>query len=228
LTLNHHHPILNSLEAMSKLNRSLRITVPPKPIVNSYWATPSLLACEYPYSPYVPRSKLDSLLTAGIRTFIDLTEPDELIPYSPGLKQRAKILGLPQSEVDSIEYHQFGIPDRCTPASHALVSDICAVLEDCHVRGRKAAIHCRGGVGRTGTIVGCWLVQCGLVKDGKEALAFIEKEWCQVEKSKRFPRSPETGGQENYVKDFRRMRGQTLRSVPLYESSTNTEPVLAN
>jgi hypothetical protein len=168
------------------------------------------VACEYPYSPGVIRSKLDSLLAAGIRTFIDLTEPNELIPYSNGLRERAAMLGLSQDDVDTIEYHRFAIPDRCTPASHALVSDICAVLADCQNRGRKAAIHCRGGVGRTGTIVGCWLVQSGLAKDGKEALAFIEREWSQVEKSKRFPRSPETGGQEDYVRAFRRMKERGL------------------
>jgi atypical dual specificity phosphatase len=179
------------------------------------------VACEYPYSSYVLKSKLDSLLNAGIRTFIDLTEPDELIPYSNGLKQRAETLGLNPVEINSIEYHRFAIPDRCTPASHALVSDICAVLEGCHSRGRKAAIHCRGGVGRTGTIVGCWLVQSGLAKDGKEALAYIEKEWCQVEKSKRFPRSPETGGQEDYVKSFRRMRGSGLSEMPILQPVTS-------
>jgi len=197
---------------MNKNSSELRITI-PKPIVNSYWATPQLLACEYPYSPHVPKSKLDNLLTAGIRTFIDLTEPNELIPYSTGLKQRAEMLGLPPSEVDAIEYHRFAIPDRCTPASHRLVSEVCAVLEDCESRGRKAAIHCRGGVGRTGTIVGCWLVQSGLAKNGMEALAFIEKEWRQVEKSRRFPKSPETGGQEEYVRAFRRMKGRGLNAV---------------
>ena len=123
------------------------------------------------------------------------------------------MLGLPQSEVDAIEYHRFAIPDRCTPASHKLVSEVCTVLEDCQARGRKAAIHCRGGVGRTGTIVGCWLVQSGVAQDGKEALAFIEREWRQVEKSKRFPRSPETGNQEEYVRSFRRMKEKALNAL---------------
>lgn len=183
------------------------------------------VACEYPYLPGVSKSKLDSLLNAGIRTFIDLTEPNELIPYSTCLKQRAQTLGLTKADVDSIEYHRFAIPDRCTPASHALVSDVCAVLEDCLSRGRKAAIHCRGGVGRTGTIVGCWLVQSGFAKDGKEALAFIEREWMSVEKSKRFPRSPETGGQEDYVRKFRRMKGSRLSDAPLLQPTTLTSVI---
>jgi len=179
-----------------------------------------IVACEYPYSPGVPKSKLDNLLRAGIRTFIDLTEPNELIPYSTGLKRRAEMLGLPQSEVDAIEYHRFAIPDRCTPASHKLVSEVCTVLEDCQGRGRKAAIHCRGGVGRTGTIVGCWLVQSGVAQNGKEALAFIEREWRQVEKSKRFPKSPETGNQEEYVRSFRRMKERGLSALPALQPLT--------
>jgi hypothetical protein len=100
------------------------------------------------------------------------------------------------------------------------VSEVCAVLEDCHSRGRKAAIHCRGGVGRTGTIVGCWLVQSGLAKNGKEALEFIDREWMQVEKSKRFPKSPETGGQEDYVRAFRRITGRGLSPLPLLQPLT--------
>ena len=44
-------------------------------------------------------------------------------------------------------------------------------------------------------------------------------EWTKVEKSKRFPKSPETGGQEDYVKAFRRITGNGLSSAPLLRPS---------
>ncbi|RZK36594.1 MAG: serine/threonine protein phosphatase, partial [Hymenobacter sp.] len=66
-------------------------TLPPRPIPNSYWATPALLACEYPGAPTAAAAipKLDALLAAGIRDFYDLTEENELVPYEPLLRERA-------------------------------------------------------------------------------------------------------------------------------------------
>ncbi|KAK7047165.1 hypothetical protein VNI00_006831 [Paramarasmius palmivorus] len=125
----------------------------PRPIPNSYWATPFLLACEYPWTPKNPyKPKLDALLQAGVRTFIDLTESGELLPYytpdaSNVLFHRATQLGINPEE---IEYHRFPIRDRSLPNS---VEDMYAVLEvlrDNEMRGRIAAVHCRGGIGRTG------------------------------------------------------------------------------
>lgn len=55
-------------------------------------------------------------------------------------------------------------------------------------------------------VVGCYLVECGLVRNGEEALRRIAEEWCTVEKCKRFPHSPETGPQFDFVKNFRKVR----------------------
>jgi hypothetical protein len=57
-------------------------------------------------------------------------------------------------------------------------------------------------------VIGCWLVECGVAIDGEEALAVIAKMWKTVEKCKRFPHSPETGPQFEFVKNFRRVRAQ--------------------
>lgn len=69
-----------------------------RPLPNSYWATPSLLACEYPWEPKATTPKLDALLKAGVRTFVDLTECGELSPYAspscPQLLLRASLLNI--------------------------------------------------------------------------------------------------------------------------------------
>jgi atypical dual specificity phosphatase len=171
----------------------------PRPIPNSYWATPSLLACEYPWAPTPggDSPKLDAVLRAGVRTFVDLTEPGELRPYAASaLSARAHALGIDATE---LEYHNFPIPDRCLPRSRRFVAQILRVLLDAERRGRRAAVHCRGGIGRTGLVVGCWLVSRGTAKDGEEALAIIAREWCTVEKCDRYPLSPETGPQFEFV-----------------------------
>ncbi|KIY73250.1 hypothetical protein CYLTODRAFT_417215 [Cylindrobasidium torrendii FP15055 ss-10] len=182
----------------------------PRPIPNSYWATPLVLACEFPWSPYASctnKCKLDALLAAGVRAFIDLTESGELKPYSDILCQRAEMLGI---DPGSIDYYRFPIRDRCTPESGpGFMSKVFKVLEQNRDRGRITAVHCRGGIGRTGMVIGCWLVQSGIAKDGEEALSIIAREWRTVEKCRRYPNSPETGAQFEFVKTFRGNPGRS-------------------
>ncbi|KAH7906285.1 protein-tyrosine phosphatase-like protein [Hygrophoropsis aurantiaca] len=172
----------------------------PRPIPNSYWATPLLLACEYPWSPYETKQKIDALLDAGVRTFIDLTECGELSPYAPHLPEQIAAHGISRAD---IAYHRFPIRDRSLPESIDYMCEILDVLRENEKAGRISAVHCRGGIGRTGMVVGCWLVECGIARDGEDALKIIAGEWKTVEKCKRFPHSPETGPQFEYVKNFR-------------------------
>jgi len=188
-----------SLLPASKSQTSGRIKS-PRPLPNSYWATSNLVACEYPWCPTNPNNpKLDDLLRVGVRTFIDLTEDGELLPYEAILGKRAVILGIDPA---SIEYHRFPIRDRCLPNSTDLLDQVFETLRDNEARGRISAIHCRGGIGRTGLVVGCWLVESGVARDGLDALRIIAAEWRNVEKCKRYPHSPETGPQFEFVANF--------------------------
>ncbi|PPQ86270.1 hypothetical protein CVT25_005513 [Psilocybe cyanescens] len=184
-----------------------------RPIPNSYWATPLLLACEYPWTPNNPnKPKLDALLRAGVRTFIDLTECGELLPYSSILSQRCALLGIDDS---TIEYHRFAIRDRCLPESINHMYRVLDTLRDNQERGRISAVHCRGGIGRTGMVIGCWLVESGVAQDGRQALAIIAREWKSVEKCKRYPHSPETGAQFDFVAKFHPSPKQPLACLEL-------------
>lgn len=169
---------------------------PPRPIPNSYWATPAVLGCEYPgdRTAAQARAKLTALLDAGITDFFDLTEAHELTPYEPLLQELADQKGI------TVHYHRYPIQDVNVPAS-GLLEEVLAALADTVAAGRKAAVHCWGGVGRTGTIVGCYLVRAQQMS-GTDALACIAREWQGVEKSHRVPRSPETAKQYTLVKNF--------------------------
>ena len=191
-------------------------TTTERPIPNSYWASPHVLACEYPWSPACP-DKLDALLNAGVRTFIDLTEPGELSPYAPHLPARAALLGIDPS---SIEYHRFPIRDRALPDSIDCVYRVLGVLHDQQRRSRICAVHCRGGIGRTGLVIGCWLVDSGVVGSGDEALGTIAREWKTVEKCVRFPHSPETGAQFEYVQKFRPEKRRRLSTSLSFRATT--------
>ena len=178
----------------------MNTTPNPRPLPNSYWATPLLLAAEYPGAKLETDAahRLDLLLAAGIRDFYDLTEAAEpLEPYEDLLRARAANLGL---AAESVRFRRFPIRDVSVPTPKRL-AEVLAALEDSAAAGRRAVVHCWGGVGRTGTVVGCHLRQhFGL--SGDEALARIAEEWKEVEKSHRMPRSPETAEQAAFVRAF--------------------------
>ncbi|KAF7372460.1 Phosphatases II [Mycena venus] len=186
-------------------DRPSELHLRPHPIPNSYWATSHLFACEYPWDPRTPsKLKLDTLLNAGVRTFVDLTEERELSPYAAQILERASLLWIDEKE---IEYHRFPIHDRCCPESLQFMRRILDVLRDNEERNRITAVHCRGSIGRTGTVVGCvhfrwYAVECGLAKDSVEALEIIASEWHGVAKCARYPQSPETGPQCNFALNF--------------------------
>ena len=70
-----------------------------------------------------------------------------------------------------ITFHWIPIPDFGVPAT---TPDLSPVLRDLRA-GRHVLAHCWGGIGRTGTAVGCHLVRTG--QTGAEALATIAGLW---------------------------------------------------
>lgn len=172
-----------------------------RPIPNSYWATPLLLACEYPGSTFPAEAvkKIDALLAAGIRDFYDLTEPGELVPYEQLLPERAAAARL---SADAVRYRRFPVVDMDLPEAATLAA-VLAALAESQAAGRPAAVHCWGGIGRTGTVVGCHLQHAHNLS-GEQALARIAEEWRTIPKRNRFPTSPQTDAQLAFVRNYRR------------------------
>jgi hypothetical protein len=164
-----------------------------RPIPESYWVEPErFLAGEYPAYAYGERirQRLDAFLDFGINTFIDLTDIDELPPYLPLLSEQASYYA------SQVQHKRFSIPDHNVPtpeAMQAILDEIDASL----AAGRKIYLHCWGGIGRTGTVVGCYLVRHG--RTGQEALRQLAEWWQAVPKSRIWPITPETKGQIDFV-----------------------------
>jgi hypothetical protein len=166
------------------------------PISESYWVAPGrLLAGEYPgqYDEDLTRRRLNALIEAGFDTFIDLTRPHETIPYAGILQEEARVYNV------SATHRRFPIADFGLPTPE-LMNDILAAIEAILKAGHKIYLHCWGGIGRTGTTVGCYLVRQG--KTGDEALDQLSKWWQGVPKSAFHPRSPETLAQANFVRTW--------------------------
>ena len=169
-----------------------------RPLPNSYWVVPGRFAAgEYPgaKNPEEAAARLQTLLRAGIDHFIDLTgTADRLEPYAAIAPDEARRLSR------HMEHEQHPVADLGVPGSPREMADILDAIDDALDDGRTVYLHCWGGVGRTGTVVGCWLVRHG--RTGDEALGQIAEWWQGMEKAYRQPRSPETTEQHAYVREW--------------------------
>lgn len=164
------------------------------PIPDSYWLVPGkLLAGEYPGAKTKDeaRHKLRSFLNAGVSFFLDLTEENErLEPYAPLL--------LEESE-RPVEHKRMPIPDLGVPSTD-LMREIQQVITSALAAGHTVYVHCWGGIGRTGTVIGCYMVEQEM--SGIEALAEIRR--LRRDTPDGWKKSPETHAQEDFVKSWRR------------------------
>ena len=169
----------------------------PIDLPNAYWVEPEqLLAGPYPCAVDLPTAerRVAALLSFGIDYIVDLTEPGEynLRPYWSLLLPQADALAR------TVERRQPSIPDLGTPAVGQMRS-ILDTIDAALATGRKVYVHCWGGIGRTGTVVGCYLVRRGL--RGDDALVTI------AELRRKLPNghklSPETHAQREMVRTWR-------------------------
>jgi len=158
-----------------------------RPLANSYWVLPgTLLAGEYPSGdePAATQKRLRRLLEAGIDTFIDLTQAGERREYQTLLPPH-------------VRYLRSGITDTKVPAELRQMRAIQTHLQAALAEGRRVYVHCRAGIGRTGTVIGCYLTEQGL--DGAAAIAQLNVLWRQSARSASWPQVPQTPEQAEFI-----------------------------
>jgi protein tyrosine/serine phosphatase len=170
----------------------------------TYWAVPAqLLAGEYPgeVDPEMTRRRLRALLDGGIRTFVDLTDEDEISEDAKVIPVYRSILRQ-LSEAESIQttYANIPIEDRGVPSPWTLRC-ILDVIDRSLSDENPVYVHCWAGRGRTGTVVGCYLKRHGLAEevDVIQKLAHLRRNAPNGKET-----SPHTNEQVRMVKNWRK------------------------
>ena len=118
------------------------------------WILPGeLLACSYPRRPRLQRA----LAEHGITTVVNLHSHPHPLPYRDTARLRE--LHLP-------------VPDFTAPTPEQLYRGVAAIRAALD-RGERVAVHCGAGLGRTGTLLACYLITTGLTSD--EAIAEVRR-----------------------------------------------------
>lgn len=143
---------------------------------------PHLAALAFPQD----REELHWLRRQGIQLLISLTE-------EPPRREWINDAGLLLLHVPVEDFH---------PPSQRQIDLCISAIAKAQEQAMGAAVHCRAGLGRTGTILACWLVAQG--KKAQEAISLIRK---------LRPGSVETSEQVEAIEDFAR-RSANERAAP--------------
>ena len=114
------------------------------------WIEPGkLLAGRHPcaWTAEEAEAETSGVLAHGVTLFIDLTQPGELAPYEQHVPSPARHLRIP-------------VRDFTVPTREQTVAALDAIDVELDAGG-VVYVHCWAGCGRTGVVVGCWLVRHG-------------------------------------------------------------------
>jgi atypical dual specificity phosphatase len=136
------------------------------------WIVPEqVAACTYPKRV----EDLQQLAARGVTLLINLHRR----PHDPDLLQ-----------AQGLAERHLPVADFQPPAPVQLAAGL-AAIEKALAAGGKVAVHCRGGLGRTGTLLACYLIRTGMAAD--DALAHLRR---------LRPGSVESRSQEQAVRAF--------------------------
>jgi protein-tyrosine phosphatase len=166
------------------------------PFASCYWVIPNqLVVGEMPIASndIETKAKLDSLVNLNVSAVINLMEIDEkdhsgnlFFNYQPYLNKRGVLM------------HQFPIKDMDISSPVQMMRILKQI--DFYVKQQKIVyVHCWGGLGRTGTVVGCYMLSKGLtdVQNVLDAISKLKSQSGLADKE-----SPQTNAQREFILDW--------------------------
>jgi len=169
---------------------------------DSFWVEEGLLlAGPYAGAPTEAEAteKLKAFLNLGITTFLDLTEEGESSLEHGELRRYDRLLyELARNRGIEARYLRMPIPDLGIPEvwhMEAMLGMVTGGVEARH----GVYVHCLGGVGRTGTVLGCLAISRGTPPSNVLAeLADLRKATSRADRV-----SPETEAQREFVANWK-------------------------
>jgi protein tyrosine phosphatase len=182
--------------------KSANRAMPAVPFARSYWVVPGrLLAGAFPGAavPDEARRKIKALIDCGIRAAINLMESHEVdhsgrpfVDYAPLFQELAAAWGT-QAETLRFPIRDLGV------ASTESMTLILETIDRFIAAAKPVYVHCWGGIGRTGTVVGCYLMRHGLA----DAATVLNKiKLLRTHDAKAHVLSPETPAQRDMVTNW--------------------------
>jgi len=157
-----------------------------RPNERTYWVNKQLLAGSYPVE-YDSAGDLRPYLECGVNFFVDLTEEES--------DYQASLQNIASTRKIEVEYHRFAIEDFEVPEK-AHMKQILDCIDEAISSGKTVFVHCLGGIGRTGMVVGCYLTRHG----DKNALDTLNRLFKTAHLSSDY--SPETKEQADFVRSW--------------------------
>lgn len=166
------------------------------PFERSYWVLPNrFIVGEIPASIKEDETiaKLNGLIQVNVNVVINLMEEDEknyenksFYDYAPYLNKH------------NVETHRIPIKDLSIPTIETM-KKILSIVQDSIRQKKVVYLHCWGGVGRTGTAVGCFLLNNSLASKENvlETINYL-KRTTSIDKRQ----SPETEEQRKFLMEW--------------------------
>lgn len=166
------------------------VVIRTAPLPGTYWVpldAGAVLAGPHPVTaPEGMEDRIERLVAvAGVTHFVDLSSSWDWMPGYTGL--------LPPA----VRYTRFEIIDRRLPEDPVTLKALLRTVIDEAATGTIAYFHCQAGLGRTGTVIGLLLRECGM--DGDAALRALGR---YRREARLHDGSPEFEAQRRYVRDW--------------------------
>lgn len=166
------------------------------------WRGPLLNNVQHSATKSTPMVLLAELLAMGVECFIDLTRVGESWTdwhndYGRGKYQRIGLLPYDHMLPEGVWYMRYPIRDVTVP-QRSFMHSIVEAVKSSRAAKRMTYVHCRGGIGRTGSVVGCYLVE----RNGYNGATALN-EMGHLRRMCRTHFSPETGQQVDLVRSWK-------------------------
>ena len=140
------------------------------------------------YTKEQMQEELDYLKEKEVKVIINLMEEKEIKTANQKLVDYTDF-------IENFELLRFPIKDRTVPSKEKMM-DILDAIDEQLKQDKKVYLHCWGGLGRTGTVVGCYLLRHGL---GIKENVFVCINYLKAKSLLHNHQSPETEAQKKLI-----------------------------